>query len=272
MDLIRINTTTCRKCGVCAATCPGGLIDFPPQSFPKAGEMAEVACTRCGHCVAVCPTASLSHRDMSIEACTAIQAYYRITPEQVEQFLRSRRSIRAYKNQPVPRELTKRIIEIARYAPTGHNNQNVEWMVIDSPDQIKHLERVGADWMRWMKRQNIPAAPGLDLDRMLDRQEANYNTLLRDAPVVIITHDARNPLGAVDSSIALTYLDLAANSLGLGCCWAGMIMMMAKSFPPMQEALLLPPGHEAQGVMMMGYPRFTYQRLPARKPPKIIWH
>jgi nitroreductase/NAD-dependent dihydropyrimidine dehydrogenase PreA subunit len=271
MNLIQINTATCRQCGVCAATCPGALIDYRPRNFPESVAMAEIACTGCGHCVAVCPTGSLSHRDMSIEACKPLHPEYKISPEQVEQFLRQRRSIRAYKKQPVPRKVTQQIIEIARYAPTGHNNQNVEWIVFDSPEKIQHLEDVGTDWIRWMIQQDRPMLPDFDLNHMLERQEASGNGFLRGAPVVIITHGEKNPMGSVDSSLALTYLDLAANSLGLGCCWAGFVMMMAKSFTPMQEALALPAGHEAQGVIMMGYPRFVYQRLPARKPPRIVW-
>ncbi len=233
--------------------------------------MAEIACTNCGQCVAVCPTGSLSHRAMGLKDCTPVQEGYRITPEQAEQFLRQRRSIRAYKKQAVPREITQKIIEIARYAPTGHNNQNVEWLVIDTREQLQSLESVGTGWIRWMIQQNTPLMPGFDLNRMLERQEARGNSFLRDAPVVIVAHAPKGPMGPVDSSIALTYLDLAANSLGLGCCWAGFVMMMAKSFPPMQKALAIPAGNEAQGVMMMGYPRFTYPRLPARKSPQIVW-
>ena len=72
-------------------------------------------------------------------------------------------------------------------------------------------------------------------------------------------------------TIALTYLELAATSMGLGTCWAGYFNVTATSFPPMQEALALPPGHQAFGSMMVGYPKFSYHRLPLRNPPAISW-
>jgi hypothetical protein len=39
----------------------------------------------------------------------------------------------------------------------------------------------------------------------------------------------------------------------------------------LKEALALPEKHQAFGALMIGYPRFRYQRIPIRKEPKIIW-
>jgi len=47
---------------------------------------------------------------------------------------------------------------------------------------------------------------------------------------------------------------------------------MATGFPPMQKALALPEGHVAGGCMMLGYPKYRYQRVPVRKPAVITWH
>ena len=71
--------------------------------------------------------------------------------------------------------------------------------------------------------------------------------------------------------IALTYLELAATSMGLGCCWAGYFNAAAASFPPLIEALALPEGHQSYGAMMIGFPQYQYQRLPARNEPAITW-
>jgi nitroreductase len=76
---------------------------------------------------------------------------------------------------------------------------------------------------------------------------------------------------AGNNSIALTYLELAANGAGLGCCWAGLVYFMANNYQPMQEALDLPDGHVACGCMMLGYPASRYYRIPCRKTPRIIW-
>ena len=90
MEIIEANRKTCIKDGICAATCPGGLISFKPDDYPQPGPNLEKACTICGHCVAVCPTGSLNHREMPSDKCTPILKSLDITIEQIEQFLKSR--------------------------------------------------------------------------------------------------------------------------------------------------------------------------------------
>jgi nitroreductase/Pyruvate/2-oxoacid:ferredoxin oxidoreductase delta subunit len=272
MELIQIDQKTCTQCGVCAATCPGGLIDFRTNEFPRAAAGADLVCIRCGHCVAVCPRGSLTHRDLPADKFPLILPELKISAGQCEQMLRSRRSIRAYKNKTVPREVITRLIEIARYAPTGHNNQEVEWLVIDSRSELDRIEKIGTGWMRWIIQNQPQMASVFDMQKMIDRQEQNNNSFLRGAPVLIAAHAAKNnDMAMIDCTIAMTYLDLAASSQGLGCCWAGFIIFMANSYPPLKEALELPPDHRAYGLMMLGYPEFSYQRLPWRKNPLITW-
>ena len=72
-------------------------------------------------------------------------------------------------------------------------------------------------------------------------------------------------------TIALAYLELAAPSFGLGACWAGYFNAAANFWPPMQDALDLPEEHISFGAMMVGYPKFEYQRLPLRNEARILW-
>ncbi|MBN1191951.1 MAG: nitroreductase family protein [Dehalococcoidales bacterium] len=269
-EMIRVDRETCTQCGLCAAACPGEVLQFRTGEYPVLPEALESYCVRCGHCVSVCPTGSLTHHDMPAEGFSLIRDELKINPEQCEQLLRSRRSIRAYKSRTVPREIIKSLIETARYAPTGHNNQEIEWMVIDNPDRIAGIEMIGTDWIHWMIKNRPGMAGGFNLNIMLQKQERDHNLFLRNAPALLVTHAARNnPIALIDSSIALSYLDLAAFSRGLGCCWAGFVYFMATGFAPLIEALDLPDGHSAYGCMMLGYPRFSYQRMPFRKPPVI---
>jgi len=269
MELFEVNQKTCKQDGICAADCPAGLIDFQKDRYPTPVAEAEELCTRCGHCVAVCPTGSLSHREMSVEHCPPIKKDFQVTMEQCEHFMRSRRSIRVFKDKPVPREELLRLIEIARYAPTGRNSQSVEWMVLSNRDELHHLTTIIADWVR-STTDNMPEGDLMVWE--LKRYEAGVDSILRGAPAVIVAHaEKESRMAPVDCTIALTYLELAAASMGLGCCWAGFFMSTATEFPPMMEALALPDGHQCFGAMMVGYPKFRYQRMPLRKPPNITW-
>jgi len=272
MDLIEIDRKTCTQCGICAAECPGFLISFQPQNYPQPLTLAESVCIRCGHCVAVCPTGNLTHRDIPVEKLPAFQESLRVSAEQCEQLLKGRRSVRAFKDQPVSREMVARLIKEASYAPTGHNNQEVEWLVIDSREELNRIEKIGIDWIRWVTKNQPQMAAILNMEEMLKRQEKYADVLLRNAPVLIVAHAPKDiSLALIDSATALVYLDIASNSLGLGTCWAGLIYIMANSFLPVKNAISVPEGHATYGCIMLGYNKFKYPRIPLRKEPKISW-
>jgi nitroreductase/NAD-dependent dihydropyrimidine dehydrogenase PreA subunit len=275
MSFIEINETTCNQCGICAAECPDHLIAFVKGSFPRSVPFADAVCIRCGHCVAVCPSGSLSHQEESLEKSPEIQKGLQVTPEQCEQLLKSRRSVRVFKDQPVPREIISRLIEVARYAPTGHNNQEVEWLVIDNKKELEHIEELAIDWLEWTMQNQPQMAAAFHMDQLLKNQKKHHNVFLRGAPVLVVVHAKKGStsptVAQVDCATALGYLDLAANSLGLGTCWGGFVNTMANTFPPVKEAIALPETQGTYGCMMLGYNKYRYQRIPPRKDPQVIW-
>jgi nitroreductase len=95
---------------------------------------------------------------------------------------------------------------------------------------------------------------------------------LRGAPVVICaTNHQQQSMALTNCVIAMTTLELAATSLGLGGCWAGMVYMMAATYPPVHQAIGLPAGQIAHAVMAVGYPKYQYARMIERKPAVITW-
>jgi nitroreductase/NAD-dependent dihydropyrimidine dehydrogenase PreA subunit len=272
MDLLTINQQTCNRDGICAAVCPIGIIDWMQGGLPALASGGEQSCIRCGHCVAVCPTGSLSHRDMAVDACPPVQPELRLSAEQCEHFLRARRSIRVYTKKPVEQDKLARLIELARYAPSGINSQGARWLVLGNREELQRLSGVVIDWMQWMVAKMPEAAQALHLGRTLERWNAGHDVILRGAPALIVAHAEKdNRMAPTTCTIALTYLELAATSLGLGGCWAGYFNAAANSFPPMMKALGLPEGHQCYGAMMVGYPKFKYHRLPTRNTPEIHW-
>ncbi len=272
MTLIAVQQHTCNQDGLCSAVCPMKIIAFSkgdyPTPIPEAGDL----CIRCGHCVAVCPTGSLRHTDLPLAACPPIRRELMLSEEQSRQFLRSRRSIRNYRDQPVPRETLQKLIEVARYAPSGHNSQGARWLVLDQREELNRLRGLVADWMRWMLKNMAEVSLSLHIDRALERIEGGEDVVLRGAPALIVAYGAKTDRMAQSTcTIALSYLDLAATGMSLGTCWAGYFNAAASLFPPMMAALGLPEGHQSYGAMMVGYPRYRYQRLPERKAPDITW-
>ena len=273
MSLFVVNENECKKDGLCVAACPMLIIELKDQnSVPTPTRNAEELCIRCGHCVAVCPHGALSHVAMTPEACPPFRKDWHLDQEQVEHFLRSRRSIRSFKDQPVERDLLLKLIDIARFAPSGHNTQPVRWLVIYDSAEVRRLSGMVIDRMRYMLKEEPAMAKERHMDHVVAAWEAGNERICRGAPHVIVAHAPEEERTApVACAIALSYLELAAPSFGLGACWAGYFKEAASMWPPMQEALGLPEGHITFGAMMVGYPKFGYQRLPLRNEAQIIW-
>ena len=268
MAVIQIDKETCTKCGICATQC--NMIIFKEGSIPRQMPGTDEFCMRCGHCVAICPIGSLTHREMPAEQTPPVNKKLEISFEQCAQLIKSRRSIRNYQDKAVPGEEIERIIEVARYAPTGHNAQDVRWLVINDRAHVDKIRAIGADWLRFVMKSNPQmAAMFAGIVQLLD---AGKDMFIQGAPALVTAYgEKNNPMCATDCAIALSYFDLAAKSAGLGCCWAGFFYMSAGSYPPMMEAIGLPDGFAPYGALMVGYPQYKYQRLPARKPARVIY-
>lgn len=273
MSLFVVDEEKCKRDGVCVAECPARIIELKEESsVPTPIQDADDFCISCGHCVVVCQHGALSHKAMTPEQCPPVRVEWLLTPERVEHFLRARWSIRNYKEQPVDREVVTKLIDIARFAPSGHNAQPVRWLVIYDTEEVRRLAGLVIDWMRHLLAERNPLAETLHMDRAVAAWDSGIERICRGAPHVIIAHAPQDERTApVACTIALTYLELAAPTFGLGACWAGYVNAAINQWPPMHRALRLPEGHTSFGAMMIGYPKYKYQRLPLRNEPQITW-
>ena len=273
MSLFEVDDAGCNRCMMCVLECPAGVITMDsPKALPSLAEGGEERCIVCGNCVSVCAHGAFRHRAMGPEDLVSVSKRQLPTAAQGERFLKSRRSVRVYRKKPVPRESLAKLIDIARYAPSGHNSQPVQWLVIEDPKETKRLAGIVAEWIR-AAIQTVPEiASQWHFDLMVGAWDMGIDVILRGAPHVIVAHAPKDlPLADQNCHIALTTLELAAYSQGLGACWAGWFQMVANSYPPMMEALQLPEGHQCFGAMMIGYPKYRYSRIPLRNEPVIIW-
>jgi nitroreductase len=266
MTLISIYKETCTKCGLCSIPC--GLIFFKEGSYPSPVPGIDEFCIRCGHCVGYCPTGALKHAEMP--DTPKIENILNISYEQCVQLVKGRRSIREYKDKTVPREEFERIIEAARYAPTGHNNQDVRWLVINDSDKVREIADIGAKWLRWVMKTDAQMANLFA--GIIQRMDAGSDIFLQGAPAVVLTYAEKgNKIAEVDCIIALSYFDLLAKTAGLGCCWAGFMMVASANYPELVKTINLPQDCTPYGALMVGYPKYQYQRIPARKPANIAY-
>jgi NAD-dependent dihydropyrimidine dehydrogenase PreA subunit len=105
MSHLAVNAEKCNQDGICIKACPAAVIELSSEdNLPVAVKDFEDYCLACGHCVAVCPTGAFSMEWLKTGECPSISKELVLSPDQAEQFLRSRRSIRNFKDKPVERQ------------------------------------------------------------------------------------------------------------------------------------------------------------------------
>lgn len=273
MTLIRIDETRCKRDGLCVKECPAAIINQADQdSVPQMVPQGAQACLLCGHCVAVCPHGALQHVNIPMEKSPKISKDLTISQAQAAQFLRTRRSIRRFKNKPVEQETVQFLIDHARYAPTGGNSQLVTWTVHLGVEKLKRISDLTVEWMKAALASEMGSQLPPYFPMIVAAYDAGINAITQGAPcLVIASAPGKYDNGMVDLSIALSYFELMATASGLGTCWLGLIARALKFFKPLMEAIGLPEGHTHFYPMVLGYPQFKYHRLPERKPAKIYW-
>lgn len=267
MATISIDPDRCTGCGVCAAVCPGGVITAGDASgSPAAVPEREPFCIECGHCEAFCPSGALV-RGANEQAGGEPEG---IPPDVLGRYLKSRRSVRHYADEPVPRATVEAILDVVRYAPSGGNRQPVHWLVVHDPAEVRRLAGLAIDWMRHEAASEAPLMPPALLAPLLAAWDRGEDRICRGAPHLIVAH-VPDSSALVDGIIALTWADAVAPAFGVGTCWAGFLMIAAARWPPLREALALPLGRTPAHALMCGYPQYRPARIPGRKPLELTW-
>lgn len=272
MPLIKVDNEKCNRDGICVEVCPLSLLALDPECGPKLKPHAAPLCIGCGHCVAACPNEAIDNRKNPLADQMPIPSGFSMTPETAAIFLRSRRSIRVYKDEPAPRELLLQLLEIARFSPSGHNSQGISYIVVDGRKNVDRLREIVIDWMREAVRFQPELANRYHMPAIIRSHEKGEDRVFRGAPHLIVAHASKNLAPApVSTCLALEYVEIYATVLGIGTCWAGYAQACAQQFPAMSEFLKIPPDRVITGILMAGYPKYGYYRLPERNTLDISW-
>ena len=97
-------SSNCISCGLCSEVCPASVIDMEMGKPILSGKN----CIKCGHCEAICPKHALTNNALNHESIIEITQHPVLNHETAELFLRSRRSIRCFKEEIVTKEETEK--------------------------------------------------------------------------------------------------------------------------------------------------------------------
>jgi nitroreductase len=200
--------------------------------------------------------------------------------------IEERKSFRAFKPDPIPKERIEEILKLTIHAPSAINLQPWEFVVVTGEEK----ERLGRRLIKAYKEKQIACSPGnvkplpktygkrgaktlelmkpffeemrVDINQYINEGSCNFY----GAPVAILIclDDSFSEARRVDIGIALGYLVLAAHEFGLGTCPIGLIIAYEDEI---KDLLNIPENKNVVIGVALGYPdsnipinRFKSQR------------
>jgi nitroreductase len=174
------------------------------------------------------------------------------------QAISDRRSIRLFKAGQIERKDIDAIVEAGLCAPSANNTQNRHLTVIQNAAMLEKLNR-------WILDE-IEATGNAALQEMVKR---GGGSIFRNAPtVILVSTEAKDRFAIVNAAAATENILIAAESLGVGSCWIGMVAILSgsKNAAAYAKELQLPDGYTPQIGVTLGYKEAPNPPPPARKP------
>jgi len=164
------------------------------------------------------------------------------------------------------------LLNIARFAPSGHNTQGISYLIVEGSENLTRLREIVVEWMMGAMKSSPELAAYLNFPALIEAHGKGEDLILRNAPLLIVAHAPKDLLPAqVSTVLSLEYVELFAPALGMGTCWAGIAQRCAQAFPAFSQFLKIPAHRNIMGILMAGYPKYKYRRLPARNPLDVAW-
>ena len=221
---------------------------------------------------------------------------------ELAKLIKSRRSIRAWQDKPVPEELLLQAVELATWAPNGANAQLWFFYVVLDKKTIKAIAEAAQASMRnmasWPEMARSGGFPPARPPQGVTAPPAPRRSPLGDAPAMILVGTKRreNPMDKVIAerakvderaaqmlqwsnilnprmqsvSAGIAYLLLVLHQMGLGATW--MTGSLAQSKGDIEKILKVPPDMDIVALIPVGYPAEnpTRDRRPVSEVCEVI--
>jgi nitroreductase/NAD-dependent dihydropyrimidine dehydrogenase PreA subunit len=290
---IVIDQDKCIKCFECVRVCPTSTLYKKHENLQLAKDAA-VRCIRCAHCLAICPEDAITIPRYTDASEIIPIPDFKFDPETILNFMRARRSTRLFKPAPVEKKDLDLLINAARYAPSGHNDQTSEFTVITGKrvNEIKTaliqeiapvVNSLPDDPIAAAERLKnfIPKASGDMITSMLGIMKelvqvmaaGGRDRLFWDAPALIIIHAEKKssgfPAALENACLSAAYIMFLAETMNLGTCSMGILIYSIMLSLKVKKLIEIPKGNRALYALAIGKKDVVFRKLVPRNKPKV---
>ena len=198
----------------------------------------------------------------------------------VSEAIRTRRSIRRFKPDPIPEEKIKLLLESARLAPSGTNTQPWRFIVVRDDDTKTKLQRAAHN-QKHVKRAPVIIVCCADLkafkefptrvDELIESGALPERTREVFIPYIekgmsTVTKDVLMVAAAANVAIAIEHIVLQAVEIGLGTCWVRWY-----EDEKVKEILDIPDNIEVMALLPVGIPDENPSPRPRLRLDKMVF-
>jgi len=201
----------------------------------------------------------------------------------LQECIEGRCSHRKFTSEPVPPELIEKLVDCARFAPSGHNLQPWKFAAVRNREIIVNM----ADAVEAAFQRILPDLPEETAKKMKDY--SFFMTHFKDAPVVIVVlvnesdyltarvsaeygvprrHEEMIDISLLGAGAAIQNLLLAAHSLGLGTCWMTEPVTFAQG--EIETMVKADEGYRAVSVIAAGWPTKARKGAPKKDLSEVL--
>ncbi len=268
--MITFNIDKCIGCGSCVKDCFKRIIRIENG---KAALIPGGTCIECGHCIAVCPVDAVALPEYPMDEVEPV-LQNKPSGEDFLRFIKSRRAVRQFTDQPVSEQQLGRIIDAGRYCPTAKNEQPVSYVVIRDravQNRIRGLSLVKLAEMGKTMLGTEADSRGRSLIEMYEefqKDENGIDRLFFHAPVIILV---LSPGDAVrDAAAAAQCMELQCAAEGLGMLYSGYFCAGAAGNREIADIIGLG-DRSIVRCLVVGHPDVKYRRTAPRKKADVTY-
>lgn len=188
--------------------------------------------------------------------------------ESVRDAMTHRRSVRVFKNDPIPEDVLDDLITAAKSAPSGSNWQNQRYLVVTNPEEIVRIGAVRFVWpykaanQSKVKKSHLGGILGHGTALILVFADAARNDARGNGEYYIWESlEIQNCAASIQNVLTM------ATAYGLGSCWISASdkmnytrMLSGQSWRDAFRDYEIPLSYKMQGVVVLGYPKSVDDR------------
>ena len=251
---IEVSKNKCIHCGRCIRDCIVSCLKFDGEKIPVYSD-GGVSCVMCQHCMAVCPMGALSFGGKKPDESAPFMT---VKPDELLNMMKSRRSIRHYKDEDIPPETIQKLTELLAYTPKGGNVDALHFSVVSTRAKMQEVRNLSHDSIMKLETDSPM------LNTLKQWVSSGHDMIFRGAPsMIVVSVDRKKAVPGcedVDPIIALSYFELYANSLGIGTLWDDAAEGVIANCPDVRKFLGIPEGYTPNFALLMGVPAVSYRR------------